>query len=235
MTDQFLLQVGDQDHGDEQHCVGAQFLLSGHNVFQHRWYTGDIDGAYGPSSGKAAKQCKWDIGYAADKCDSSFGVLLANYLKGETRRSTAMVLRAKKRTQASRHKFIFPTQPKGRLIGFPGVGTHSYYYPPNNWESDSSYDIGVPVGTKIVAVADGRIGPEFGPLPDPASRFHGIRLHLETADNEFYYAHLSSTFPGVHPGAHVKQGDILGASGSANGVAHLHIGMKHLVSISTFA
>jgi murein DD-endopeptidase MepM/ murein hydrolase activator NlpD len=54
----------------------------------------------------------------------------------------------------------------------------------------------------------------------------GLRLHLNTKDNEFYYAHLSAFAPGIKPGAKVKRGQIIGYSGSANGSPHLHLGVR---------
>ncbi len=229
MSDDWLLKVGDKDEpGGSQHCHGAQFLMSGHNVFQREWYDGKIDGNFGPKSGAAAKRCKFDIGYATENVLPTFGPQLAAYLKGEKTRTLEMVRRANLRA----NKFVWPTDPHGNVVGFPGIGTHSFRFPPNNWESDNAWDIAVPMGSKVVAIADGKIGSAFGPLPDPDPRFHGIRLHLETHDNEAYYAHLRSTFPGIGPGVMVKQGQILGASGEANGVAHLHIALKHLIKLA---
>ncbi len=228
MSDDWLLKLGDSDDAlGTQHVHGAQWLMAGHNVFKREWYDGPIDGDFGPASAEAARKCKFEIGYALPNVQPTFGSQLAAILKGERRRSPAMVARARSRA----HKFIWPTAPHGTVIGFPGIGTHSFRFPPNNWESDNAWDIAVPAGSKVVAVADGKIGKAFGPLPDPDPRFHGIRLHLETADNEFYYAHLKTTFPGIGPGVTVKQGAILGASGTANGVAHLHIGVKNLIPV----
>ncbi len=228
MAEDWLLKQGDKDGATgPQHVHGSQWLMNGHNVFKQVWYEGKIDGIFGEGTAKASRKCKFDLGYAIANVDPTFGSLLAEYLKGERDRSPAMRLRARQRG----HKFIWPLSPKGTVIGWPGIGTHSFRFPPNNWESDNAWDIGVPIGSKVIAVADGRIGPAFGELPDHASRFKGIRLHLETADNEFYLAHLKSTFPGIGPGVQVKQGQILGSSGDANGVAHLHIGVKHLIPL----
>lgn len=228
----WLLRLGSKDtpHDPTPHVQGAQWLLAGHNVFKRTWYDGDLDGVVGQITADAFKTCKYDIGYPDSEVNRTFGPTLRDYLLGKKKRSPLMVLRARRRAA----KFVFPTKPHGIPIGFPGVGTHSYVYPPNNWESDRAYDISVPLSTQIIAVADGTIGPQFGPLPDDDPRFKGIRLHLVTGDNEFYYAHLARTAPGIKPDAHVKQGDVLGVSGSANGVAHLHIGMKRLLPLSAF-
>lgn len=226
----WLLHEDDQDPPNGPfHVHGAQWLLRGHNKFATAWYEGQVDGDFGPASAEAAKQCKYDLGYATGSVQPTFGPLLRDYLTGAKRRSPAMRARARSR----RVKFVWPTRPHGTVIGWPGIGTHSYVFPPNNWESDQAWDISVPRGSKIIAVAAGKIGPAFGPLPNPDPRFDGIRLHVVTADNEFYYAHLSATTPGLGPGDIVKQGEILGLSGVANSVPHLHIGVKRIIPIGS--
>ena len=230
MSEDWLLQQGyrDSDHPGTAHAKSAEFLLAGHNVFRTVWYTGGIDGIFGPAAAAAAHRCKYELGYDDKKVTSTFGPLLRDYLIGKRKQTVPMLARAKQRAV----KFVWPTKPHGTVIGWPGIGTHSYVYPPNNWESDNAWDIAVPIHSQIIAVADGKIGPQFGPLPDHDPRFHGIRLHLITAENEFYYAHLDETTPGLGPDDAVKQGEILGLSGQANGVAHLHIGLKRLVKIA---
>lgn len=227
----WLLHEGDHDPpGGPFHCRGAQWLLRGHNKFGTVWYDGQVDGDFGPQSADAAKKCKYDLGYTLASVQPTFGPLLRDYLTGAKRRSPAMLARARTR----RTKFVWPTRPHGTVIGYPGQGTHSYVFPPNNWESDQAWDISVAKGSKVIAVADGKIGPAFGPLDSHNPALAGIRLHLVTADNEFYYAHLSATTPGLGPGDDVKQGEILGLSGIANGVPHLHIGLKRLIPLSSF-
>lgn len=114
----------------------------------------------------------------------------------------------------------YPLGKVGKVIGLPYQGTHTL----GNWESDNAVDIAVPVGTPVVALADGTIGSQIGKLASGGSRFAGERLHLKTAGNEFYYAHLSKLL--VKAGQRVKAGQILGYSGEANGVAHLHLGER---------
>jgi murein DD-endopeptidase MepM/ murein hydrolase activator NlpD len=229
MSDNWLLNVGDKDPaGGPFHCRGAEWLLAGHNVFQTSWYDGAIDGIFGPQAAEAARRAKFELGYTTASVKPTFGTLLKDYLTGKKKRPPAMIARAKTRAK----KFIWPTNPKGKVIGFPGIGTHSFKFPPNNWESDNAWDIAVPSGSRALAVAAGTIGPAFGPLPDQDPRFAGIRLHLVTADNEVYYAHLKSTFPGIGPGVKVRQGDILGATGEANSVEHLHIAFQRLIPLA---
>lgn len=227
----WLLIRGATDKSAGSHRVSdAEFLLGGHNVFGHAWYHGKIDGVFGPACAAAAREAKHDLGYADQYVLPTYGTQLRSFLLG----ATPLPNDYKQRRHARAHKFVWPTVPHGQLIGFPGQGTHSYTSPPNNWESDNAWDIAVPRGSTVVAVADGTIGPEFGPLPDPDPRFHGQRCHLVTVDNELYYAHLTSFAPGLGPGVHVTQGQHLGLSGEANGVQHLHFALEHLVQISTF-
>jgi murein DD-endopeptidase MepM/ murein hydrolase activator NlpD len=121
----------------------------------------------------------------------------------------------------TRGKYAVPAQ--GKVIGTPYSGTHTL----GNWESDNAVDISLPTGTPLRAAANGTIGSSFGSLNSSNPRMQGLRLHLVTGGNEFYYAHLSSFAPGIKPGAKVKKGQIIGYSGSANGSAHLHLGVKN--------
>lgn len=113
---------------------------------------------------------------------------------------------------------------KGTLIGGPGQGTHSNTAKPNNWQSDHAVDIGLPQGTPILAVADGKVcsGCGFGEHGG-GPRFEGERLTLNYGTGlvrSAYYAHLSKII--VRPGQSVRRGQVLGYSGRANGTDHLH-------------
>jgi murein DD-endopeptidase MepM/ murein hydrolase activator NlpD len=117
----------------------------------------------------------------------------------------------------------YPLARPGKVIGVPYKGTHTLY---GNWESDNAVDLATPQGTPVVALTSGTIGPQIGPLNasgDP--RLEGLRLHLVTPGNEYYYAHLSRLL--VHAGQKVEAGQILGYSGAANGVQHLHFAEKN--------
>jgi hypothetical protein len=116
----------------------------------------------------------------------------------------------------------YPLGRKGPVIGTPHTGTHTL----GNWQSDNALDIGVPVGTPVYAVADGTIGSNIGSLGAAAgSRFAGLRVQLNGAGNSWWYGHLSKL--AVRAGQQVKAGQLLGYSGSANGVAHLHISQQN--------
>lgn len=112
----------------------------------------------------------------------------------------------------------------GPVIGTPYSGSHTLY---GNWQSDNAIDIKVPVGTPVYARESGVIDPaRYGALTGSASDAHlqGLRLNLLGAD-PMYYAHLSRLV--AQPGQHVSVGDLLGYSGSANGVNHLHFAVQH--------
>jgi len=208
-------------------AVAANRALMGHNVFAHQTLFHSQNKEYTATSERASRDMKWWLGYPVKNINGNFGDEIRGYLNG-TRRLTAAMHARRIRRKYEKPRYISPVKVpyKFQLIGFPGIGTHSWISPPNNWESDNACDVGCNEGTPIVAVADGHIGPSFGPLPDPDPRFHGIRLHLVVPQffNEFYYAHLKSTAAGIKPGVQVKQGQLLGLSGTANGVEHLHIG-----------
>jgi murein DD-endopeptidase MepM/ murein hydrolase activator NlpD len=105
-------------------------------------------------------------------------------------------------------------------LGGPHQGTHTL----GNWQSDNAIDMGVPEGTPIYAVADGVITKSGGSNDDPSSRFNGFRFTIEGDDNAWFYTHLSDA--DVQDGDRVVRGQLIGYSGSANGVEHLHIGQR---------
>lgn len=108
----------------------------------------------------------------------------------------------------------FPT----KVIGVPYQGSHTLY---GNWQSDNAIDLAAPVGTPIYAPRAGTIGSRIGALGSQDPHLTGLRLTLTGGGNSFYLAHLSRL--AVKAGQRVKAGQLLGYSGSANGVAHLHI------------
>lgn len=107
----------------------------------------------------------------------------------------------------------------GKIIGVPYQGTHTL----GNWQSDNAVDIAVPVGTPMLAVDSGVIA-KVTRHPQGAGRFAGDQITLVGQGNSYFYAHGLAT---VKAGQHVSAGDVLGTSGSANGVAHLHFGQQH--------
>jgi murein DD-endopeptidase MepM/ murein hydrolase activator NlpD len=116
----------------------------------------------------------------------------------------------------------YPVATKGAIIGTPSGGTHTR----GNWESDNAIDIGAKIGTPILATQDGTIGKIYkNQSGEPALK--GIQVHLGTADNEWFYTHLSKMASGMKVGTRVKKGQVIGYSGDANGSGHLHIGVKN--------
>ena len=117
----------------------------------------------------------------------------------------------------------YPVSIRGNIIGNPGAGTHSL----GNWESDNAIDISTKDGTPILATQDGTISKTFASSMDPSSQKAGIQVHFNTGDNEWFYTHLSRLAGGIKAGTKVKKGQVIGYSGSANGVGHLHLGVKN--------
>jgi murein DD-endopeptidase MepM/ murein hydrolase activator NlpD len=114
---------------------------------------------------------------------------------------------------------------KGKIIGRPYEGTHADI---PNWESQRAIDVAAPFGSPVYSPFAGSIGPQFGSLgASPNSRFGGLRMHVVGPTDEAYLAHLSRFAPGIRPGRRVRPGQLLGYSGSASGVSHLHEALKY--------
>jgi 3D (Asp-Asp-Asp) domain-containing protein len=113
--------------------------------------------------------------------------------------------------------YTYPLSRKGSIIGTPHKGTHNL----GNWPSDNAIDVAIPFGTGVRAVADGTV-TKTGGSGNFSGRFGGYNLTLRTAGNEFFYTHLSRV--GKRGG--VDYGETIGRSGKANGVDHLHFGMR---------
>jgi murein DD-endopeptidase MepM/ murein hydrolase activator NlpD len=222
-----LLRQGDKEPDGKGPIHSAQWLLAGHNVFDENYDPGLVDGKFGKQTADACVRAKTALGYPNNALEATFGATLRDYLTGKVELPKPYLARRNKRHgEGAAGKYIYPAEERVQLIGFPGGGTHSFTVEPNNWQSDNAWDFGFPTGTPLLAVADGVIGDRIGPISDdPKSRFGGLRCYLKTADNEFYYAHLSSFAPGTKAGAQVRQGDVIGLSGSASGVDHLHLGV----------
>jgi murein DD-endopeptidase MepM/ murein hydrolase activator NlpD len=121
----------------------------------------------------------------------------------------------------------YPLGKHGHVIGTPYQGTHAVAFNKkggsNNWQSENAYDLAVPVGTPVYAVTSGTIGPNIG--PQGGGRFAGDRVSVVSSNNEFFYGHLSSLV--VNAGQNVSAGQLIGYSGEADGVAHLHFASKN--------
>jgi murein DD-endopeptidase MepM/ murein hydrolase activator NlpD len=111
----------------------------------------------------------------------------------------------------------------GKIIGFPYQGSHTLY---GNWQSDNAIDISVPYGTRVYAPVAGTLG-NVGPFSSSDPHLAGSRINLAGVDKQgYYFAHLSKLATGIRQGATVKEGQLLGYTGRANGVDHLHFAVE---------
>lgn len=212
----------------------AQWWLAGKNRYHLNFRPGGIDGIFGAQTGRACQRAKWHIGYPRDECSPLYGEKLHSFLVPRGNpfyRMAPASYRARRRLRRLRkNPFLEQNYPEGRpwpfksrtigrLNGCPYSGTHTR----GNWESDRAVDLNAAYGTPLLAIWDGVIGSQIGPIYSNDPALLGQRLHLLRSDGqaEAYYAHMSRI--NVHAGQHVKRGDVLGLSGSANGVPHLHI------------
>lgn len=224
----------------------AQWYLAGKNRWATNFRPGGIDGTFGPQTARACKRAKWRIGYPLDQCTGSYGPALHSFLvprfyhhnDGRITRNPfyrplpAAYLARRIARLGRKNPFAeippapvipwpFKSRTIGQLNGCPGQGTHNL----GNWESDNAIDLNVPVGTPVIAIWDGVIGSQIGPLSSSDPALFGQRLHLQNDHGrDSYYAHLSKL--NVTAGQRVKRGAVIGWSGSANGAAHLHIALE---------
>lgn len=227
-------------HGSQGAKVtDAQIRLGGKNRWEVNWHPGAHDGVFGAQTGRACQRAKWRLGYPSARCTPRYGDQLHGFLvpKGwDAFLQLPLSYRVRKRLRRGkrnpyREQVVssgYPLAKHGTLIGWPYQGTHDHPSPSDplhNWESCNAVDIATPTGTEVLAVRDGVIGPQWGPLDSSNPVLLGNRVHLVTADNEYYYAHLSRLGP--RPGTRVKEGDRIGWSGEANGVQHLHFASHH--------
>lgn len=223
-----VIRVGDKS----EDALTANFTLFGHNIFQHQELFSSQHGIFSEDSALASKRMRWWLGYPKKQCTMQYDKILDAYLHGHRKRTPLMLIRARQR-HAVKPKYVFPLAKghKWKALGWPYQGTHGKEFNKehgtDNWESENAIDIACSIGTPVVAPADGTIGTQFGPLGSDDPRMAGIRVHLVVDGDEFYLAHLSSTAHNIKPGVKVKQGAVIGASGSANGVSHLHLAMKN--------
>lgn len=103
--------------------------------------------------------------------------------------------------------------------GGPGGGTHAFG---QNWQSSWAADLMVPAGTPVYAPIDALV-VKAGGLGAATGRFAGMRVGLEGVRVSVYLAHLASV--AVKPKQRVEAGALVGHSGQANGVDHLHVGV----------
>jgi murein DD-endopeptidase MepM/ murein hydrolase activator NlpD len=231
-----LQAVGSRMIGDD--VMALQQAINGHLERHASLHEGADrlaeDGEYGPATRAAYRWVGWYVtGFLRRTVQVGASPAAQRLIRDPSRLDDAQLRRARERQRdlstdgGQPPKPGYPLGRIGTLIGTPGVGTHSWHVAPNNWQSDRAVDLGVPKGTGVFAVVDGVIGPQFGPLSSTEPRFAGIRLYVNGGGNSWYYAHLDSTADGIAPGVAVKQGQLLGRSGVANGVPHLHLACEN--------
>ncbi len=191
----------------------------------------DEDGIYGPDTRKAARRVAYGLGVPASDYEKGITPALRSKLRRPSRRTAAEIERAKTRrpwlrklrrvsgstASASTAGGNYPLARHGAIIGTPFQGTHTR----GNWQSDNALDISVPNGTPVIALDDGVIVKTFN---SPSGVTAGWQVTLRGSDNAWFYGHLTTV--SVRAGDHVRKGQTIGTSGSANGVPHLHIGQQ---------
>lgn len=117
--------------------------------------------------------------------------------------------------------------PISKIIDTNGPSTHAG----DEWQSKNAVDWRIPVGTPVKAIRAGIVANAFGcssstRCNDPSYVLAGRRINLKTAGGVgfAYYTHLSKTT--VKPGDKVVAGQIIGYSGTANNVPHLHFALN---------
>jgi murein DD-endopeptidase MepM/ murein hydrolase activator NlpD len=117
----------------------------------------------------------------------------------------------------------YPLARRGPIIATPADHRAR---PLGNWQSDNAIDVAVPAGTEVLAVGDGTVERTGGSAPRRGGGvIGGYNVTLRTADNGYFYAHMRRVL--VRASEHVKDGQVLGESGYANGVDHLHFAVQH--------
>jgi murein DD-endopeptidase MepM/ murein hydrolase activator NlpD len=226
------MKVGDEGE-DVKHL---QRLLGGDNRVGYDADPGPVTGVFDDVTAAAVQRAKYHLGFPTRNLSAEAGQQLRSFLVEKDSPAFAELpadyqakMKARRgKTFESPLDAPYPLAEHGTIIGRPYQGTHDHPGAGDdmhNWESCNAIDIGIPTGTTVIAVADGTIGSQIGGLHSSEATLEGQRLHLVSADNEWYYAHLSKI--SVAAGQHVSKGDHLGLSGSANGVQHLHLGQKH--------
>ena len=202
------------------------------------------DSVYGIETRHAAHQVALGLGLAPAEYAKGMTPAVRELMRTPSRRTAEQLKRAASRRAwvaklrkasrgakgskgAKRMKVAsgrYPLAVRGTFLGGPGVGTHSFTVAPNNWQSDNAVDLGVPIGTAMIAIDSGRV-VKLTPHAQDGSRFAGDAITIVgDHGNTFFYKHGVSS---VKVGERVHEGQKIGTSGSASGSAHLHFGVKH--------
>lgn len=112
----------------------------------------------------------------------------------------------------------------GKIIGTPYQGTHK----PGattapSWQSDNAYDFSLPVGTPITSVISGTVEKVYKGVGQYTEGYQ-VTIKASNGTLETFMAHLSNVV--IHQGQAIRAGQLIGSSGEANGVAHLHFAVN---------
>ena len=188
------------------------------------------DGVYGPATRTMARRVLRGLGVVPAAYEHGITPELRSLIRNPARRTSQQLTRARANRawlRALRKRYTvggggsgrYPLGKRGKLIGTPHAGTHTL----GNWQSDNAVDIGVPVGTTMLALDSGKV-IKVRHHPQGAGRFAGDQITIQgDHGNAFFYGHGVAQ---VKEGQRVHRGQVIGTSGSANGVAHLHLGVR---------
>lgn len=128
--------------------------------------------------------------------------------------------------------YIWPIKPKYIVAEHDKYGIRKNHYVLFKQRAHSGFDITADIGTEVHAIADGTILlAEFdGTTTEGFDAFndgYGNKIEMLNDDGRrVVYGHLREYF--VKPGDSVKQGDVIGITGSSGGsrVPHLHLEIR---------
>lgn len=127
-----------------------------------------------------------------------------------------------------------PALPDGQKLLIPVEGiklaqlSDNFDQPRGSERHHEALDIMAPKGTKVIAVADGKIAKLFNSKPG------GLTVYQFDPEEKlaYYYAHLDKYAEGLQEGAQVKRGDLIGyvgVTGNSDPAApHLHFAVIEL-------
>lgn len=132
----------------------------------------------------------------------------------------------------SNSNYIWPIEPKYKVAEHDKYGIRKNHYVLFKERAHSGFDITADIGTKVHAISDGKVLlAEFdGTTTEGFDAFndgYGNKIEMLNSDGRrVVYGHLRQFY--VKPGDEVKQGDIIGITGSSGGsrVPHLHLEIR---------
>lgn len=130
------------------------------------------------------------------------------------------------------NNYIWPIEPIYKVAEHDKYGIRKNHYTMFKERPHCGFDITIDIGTEVKAIADGEVLlAEFDGTTseglDAFNQGYGNKIEIVNEDgNRVVYAHLRKIM--VKPGQKVKQGEIIGLSGSSGGsrVPHLHIEIR---------